>query len=571
MTQDSKRLVENIEKHIVAFCRCIANSHPITSICLCGDSLLGTLKERATLEVLLIINGFQPKLMNYVKFFQGKAIIVYAVDKWVFEKDVEQGLLGEALATQLVFPYMPLLNSKYLKAEELKLKKRLILEALENIVIDFPELCYEIHIKPEYFMYQAIHNRVRIFSPFRSVLTNFLGESVGKENLQAAMDGFLRALEIVEKENAITRTNGYIKISKDFVDAVKSRRIRLTNLLKTAQKILFSLLGTYPKIFTVLVQNKGLPQRLKNFNWEALNSSYHIEDSKKYLFVPTANGLTPLAAGTGIEESVKRILSVNGDACVTIEEIGGVFNEVYLVKVQANGQEYKVAVKTFKDWTSFKWLPVNIWAIGTRTFALLGQTRLEKECTTNQFLYKKGFLVPKLLAIDHAKRLVFMEYVEGESLEKIIKRAINTKNGRDVGEGYLKILQKVGETFARVHALNVTLGDTKPENILVSKEGEIYLLDLEQASRGGDKAWDIAEFLYYAGHYMPLFADPYPAELITKAFIKGYLKAGGDIKTVKDAGKTKYTKVFSVFVLPHVIFTISNICKRADMLRLIDD
>jgi tRNA A-37 threonylcarbamoyl transferase component Bud32 len=174
------------------------------------------------------------------------------------------------------------------------------------------------------------------------------------------------------------------------------------------------------------------------------------------------------------------------------------------------------------------------------------------------------------LAINHDERLVFMEYIEGESLEKIIKKIANAKNGEAISDKYVKILHKVGETFAKIHALNVTLGDTKPENILVGKNGEIYLLDLEQSSRGDDKAWDIAEFLYYAGHYISPLAGTSPAEIITKAFIRGYLNAGGDIKSVKEAGKTKYTKVFSVFVFPHIIFAISNICKKADELGLMD-
>ncbi|MEM3566227.1 MAG: lipopolysaccharide kinase InaA family protein [Candidatus Bathyarchaeia archaeon] len=571
MTQNSKKLAENFEKYIIGFSRRIANSRPITSICLCGNSLPQNLEEKAPLEVLLVIDGFQPKLMNYVKFFHDTAVIVYAVDKRVFEEDVERGFLGETLAIQLIFPYTPLVNAEYLRNEELKLKRRLILEALENLVLDFPELCYETHIKPEYFMYEAIHSRARFFPPIRYMLANFLREDVEKENLETAMEGFLHALEIVEKENVITRTNGYIRISKGFADNVKSRKFRFANLLKTAQKTLFlSLLGTFPKIFMVLLQNKGLLQKLRNFDWETLKSSYHIEDPKKYLFVPAANGLTPLAAEASIEEFTKNILSANKDAEATIEELGGIFNEVYLVRVHADGQERRVVVKTFKDWSSFKWLPINIWAFGTRTFALLGQTRLERECAANQFLYRMGFPVPKLLAINHDKRLVFMEHIEGESLEKIVRKIVNVKNEKEISEEHLKVLQKVGETFARIHALNLTLGDTKPENILMGKNGEIYLLDFEQASRGDDKAWDIAEFLYYAGHYMPPLVGSYPAELIAKTFIKGYLKAGGDIKTIKDAGKTKYTKVFSVFVFPHIIFAISNICKKADRLGLMN-
>jgi len=571
LTESNRRLNEKMEKYILTFCRYVANSRPITSICLYGNLALGTFDEKAPIEVLLIIDGFKPKIMNYIKFFHDKAIIVYAVDKWVFERDVEQGFLGEVFAVQLVFPYKPLLNAEYLKDKELKLKKHLIIEILENLVLDFPELCYDIHIKPEYFMYEAIYNRARLFPPMRNMLANFLGKNFEKENVQNVMDGFLKALEMVEKEKLITRTNGYIKISKDFADFTRSRKVGFKNLLKNAQKTLFmSFFGTVPKIFTTLSRNNDLLKRLKSFNSETSRGPYCFEGSKKYLFVPTANGLTPLAIKTSVEELAKKILSVDIEVDVTIEELGGVFNDVYLVRAYANGQERKAVVKTFKDWSSFKWLPLNIWAFGTKTFALLGQTRLERECAANQFLYKKGFSVPKLLAVNHDERIVFMEYIEGESLEKIIKKIANPKNKESIDEEYLKILHKVGETFAKIHALNVTLGDTKPENILVGKDGEIYLLDLEQSSRGGDKAWDVAEFLYYAGHYIPPLGGTRPAELIAKSFIKGYLSAGGDLKTVKNAGKSKYTKVFSLFVFPHIIIAISNICKTTDQLGLAD-
>jgi tRNA A-37 threonylcarbamoyl transferase component Bud32 len=178
----------------------------------------------------------------------------------------------------------------------------------------------------------------------------------------------------------------------------------------------------------------------------------------------------------------------------------------------------------------------------------------------NQLLYSKGFTVPKLLYINHAERLIFMEHVEGESTEKVLRRIMNSKNGEKKND--LGIITRVGEKFAEVHALNIGLGDTKPENILIEKNCEICLLDVEQASRDGDKAWDIAEFLYYAGHYVSPFVGIRSTEVIAKAFIEGYLKAGGNAKIVKEAGNPKYTKVFSVFTFPHIIFVISNICKK---------
>ncbi|MGC8998309.1 MAG: lipopolysaccharide kinase InaA family protein [Candidatus Bathyarchaeia archaeon] len=572
MTRKSKQPTGNMEKYVLNLCRHIANSRPITGVCLCGgSSALGNLEGKAPLEVLLIIDGFKPKIMSYIKFFHDTAVIVFAVDRWIFEKDVERGFLGEAFAVQLLFPYKPLANAEYLKAKEIELKRRLIREILKNLVIEFPELCYAIHIKPEYFLYEAVQSRVRLFPLIRYMLANFPHEDIETENSRIMMEGFFQALETLEKEKVITRVNGYIKISKDFADSLRSRKVSFTNILKTAQKTLFmSLFGAFPKIFTALSQNKDLLQRLRSINRETLKGSYYLESSKRFLFVPTAKGLAPLATKTSVKELTRKILSADQNADIIIEDLGGVFNDVYLVKAYANGKELKAVVKTFKDWSNLKWLPINIWTLGTKTFALLGQTRLERECAANQFLYRRGFPVPKLLAINHDERLVFMEYIEGESLEKIIKKIANMKNGEAVSDKYVKILHKVGETFARVHALNMALGDTKPENILVGKNGEIYLLDLEQSSRGGDKAWDIAEFLYYAGHYIPPLVGTSPAEIITKAFIRGYLNAGGDIKSVKEAGKTKYTKVFSVFAFPHIIFAISNICRKADELGLMD-
>jgi len=187
---------------------------------------------------------------------------------------------------------------------------------------------------------------------------------------------------------------------------------------------------------------------------------------------------------------------------------------------------------------------------------------MERECAINQQLYSNGFAVPKILYVSHDKRLIFMEHVEGESLEKTIKQIAESKTSKETNEA-LKIVYMVGEIFAQVHALNIALGDTKPENILIGKNGEIYLLDFEQASRSGDKVWDVAEFLYYAGHYISPFVGIQPAELIAKAFVEGYLKAGGNVKVVRSAGNPKYTKVFSVFTFPHIILAISNVCRKA--------
>jgi Kae1-associated kinase Bud32 len=219
-----------------------------------------------------------------------------------------------------------------------------------------------------------------------------------------------------------------------------------------------------------------------------------------------------------------------------------------------------VLVKRFKDWSGFKWFPLSLWSFGARNLAVVGRTRLEKECAIGEFLRCNGIRVPKILHVSHSERLVFMEFIEGEDLSSAIKRIADAK-GREVKKDLEKI-EKVGEVYAKVHALNVTLGDTKPENVMFDPDDNVYLLDFEQASHEGDKTWDVAVFLYYAGHYLqPLYSNG-KAEAITEAFVNGYLKGGGDVDTIRKVADSKYTRIFSVFTMPSIMLAMSNVCKK---------
>ena len=95
-----------------------------------------------------------------------------------------------------------------------------------------------------------------------------------------------------------------------------------------------------------------------------------------------------------------------------------------------------------------------------------------------------------------------------------------------------------------------------------NEDGTIFLIDFEQGARNGDKAWDIAVFLYYTGHYLQPFHSNVKAESVAKAFIEGYLKGGGNLDDVRKAGEPKYTRVFSIFTQPPIIRAISDVCKR---------
>ena len=101
--------------------------------------------------------------MSYIKTVNERTVFVFAVDQWIFERDIERGFLGEAIASKLIFPHSALYGEEYLHKKEVALKKRLILELLENLASNFPELANRIQIKPQYFMYEVLLNRIRVF------------------------------------------------------------------------------------------------------------------------------------------------------------------------------------------------------------------------------------------------------------------------------------------------------------------------------------------------------------------------------------------------------------------------
>jgi tRNA A-37 threonylcarbamoyl transferase component Bud32 len=558
-----------LRRQILDVCRHLAGTAEITAIILLDDNSITASSVKAALEILVVIRGFQPRLLSYVKVVDGRSIIIFAVDQWVFERDVERGFLGEALASALIFPYSALNGRDYLHAQEILLKKRLILELLSNLVLSFPELSYLLHIKPQYFMCEVVLNRVRVFPPMAYGISNFIRGKFPKKETDSVLCGYLEALEQLEKEKKVILSEGYVMIPKTLVAESKNPKVRLANISKNAPRTLFtSLFGVFPQLLNFFSQNTEALLKFQKLPWNReVTAKQHFLDPQKYVFVPTAEGLVSLADRVDVKAFARKIFLNDKDAAINVERVGGVLNDVYLIKAHSNGIEKKVLVKRFKDWSGFKWFPLTLWSLGTRNFTVLGRYRLESECAMSELLRCEGFNVPKVLHVSHNERLVFMEYIEGENLSNAIKRIAAAKNKEKIQQDLAKIVS-VGEALARVHALNFALGDTKPENVIVDPADKIYLLDFEQASHGGDKAWDVAEFLYYSGHYLPPLNSNGKAESIARAFTEGYLKAGGDADTIQKAGTSKYTRVFSVFTLPAVIIAMSNVCKKAEALKV---
>ncbi len=112
------------------------------------------------------------------------------------------------LQVNLSFPHLPLLGKDYLREKEVSLKKRLILELLENLVVNFPELVKLIQIKPQYFMYEVFSNRIRVF-PLKAYDVANLTSNL-QQNEENELASYNEALKQLEIEEIISNQNGYL-------------------------------------------------------------------------------------------------------------------------------------------------------------------------------------------------------------------------------------------------------------------------------------------------------------------------------------------------------------------------
>ncbi|MCJ7636606.1 MAG: hypothetical protein MUO21_03880, partial [Nitrososphaeraceae archaeon] len=274
-----------------------------------------------------------------------------------------------------------------------------------------------------------------------------------------------------------------------------------------------------------------------------------LEDPKNYLFLKTEKGLINLNKKDAIIEKIREI---NGNKKVDVKTLAGALNEVYLVTID----DEELIVKKFTDWYNLKWFILNIATYGTKIFHLSGKTRLSNEYVTNQLLAENKIPVPEIVSISLKDRMLVEHYIKGTPFLNVIIEIIRHDH---LDTELRKFVFEIGRLLAQIHCLNITLGDCKPENFIIDKGGKIYVLDLEQGERHGDKVWDVAEFLYFSGHYVT--ALTIGLQQFVKDFVAGYSSAG-QIEVLREAAGIRYTKVFLAWTTMPIMQGISTILKN---------
>ncbi len=524
-----------------------------------GPRALGYGAPSDELEVLLVASRFGPRVKCAEEEALGISVFLIITDEKVLERDVKAGVLGELLADKLLVPYVPVEGADFLSKLEVELKERLARELLLDLASNFPKFAPEIYVDPRYFLYETITRMARTMPSSTYMFANVLARQADRAKYEPMiMEGFRRALRALESEGLVVLEDGLVRPTARLLK--RARRGLLASAAWAVKGALRSL-GKYTTKVLVGVTRPYLLEEeafYRRFSLGArINPLRALPRPEDFLLLKTSVGFVPALREVALEEIARAVGPVGPRDDVLVSEIGGSLNVVYLVAIRSEEGTVRFVVKRFRNWDNLKWFSIRLWALGAKRFVISGRERLRREYTMCRKLEEMGFPVPRIFHVDLKSNTLVEEFIEGANLSDLI-RAFSFGEA-DEGE-VLGLLEEAGRLVAEVHRAGVALGDCKPENMIVGREGRLFIVDLEQASEGGDMAWDVAEFLYYTGHYIPSVASAEPFKLMAKAFVEGYLRAGGSPELVRKAPSARFARVFSILTPSHVIEAIYEVC-----------
>ena len=520
------------------------------AVCAYGPAIFAKPGASRGEDVLVLCDGYANGLRAHLRVYDGREMRFLIVDRSLVEADVAKGTLGDYLTEQFLYPHKPVVNASYLETVALKARTRVAKEEARDLALEFGEMCRGLVATPEFFALSRMRKLARVFVPSMTSYLRLLEEPVRMRNLASLRQSFKSA--IAETGSDVLQVDGdYVSLDDAAVDGWLKDRVseQVVNVFRESQRAFYSYLTKGRALYLspdLLARELMSPLKL---SLDPELDRIEPEDPKTCLFLRTSGGLVPVSEKASLDELIDT-LKLRGP--VTITPLAGVLNEVSLITA---GKE-ELVVKKFTDWHGFKWFTLNLVSLGSKLFAVSGKARMTNEYGMNRYLGKRGVRVPNIVYVNVKQRILVERYIAGASLGEAGRQAVNQPN---LTPSQSNLFESLGTTLASIHRLGVSIGDTKPENFL-AKDGEIFVVDLEQAGKRGDYPWDIAELLFYTGHYcIRPIALPALREAV-KAFARGYLKKG-EAKNLREAAAVKHAKAFSLWTPPPVILEISRILR----------
>jgi len=455
------------------------------------------------------------------------------VDEHMLNQDASTSFLGEFVVGRLLNVYEPIINGDLFRAVELEYKKRVLTEALVELSSDYGEFATNLLVPYEYFLFDKLHKRAAIYPPALYSYVHTYTCPMGEENKAVSVEGFAEAAKSLQSRGFLTATSDGVRIVPEKLKADAFSRFE-SMFSQTARGVTQYAVHGYAGRVGPSVFSREALSKLRRMR-EAPPPLAPLEEPRSLLRLEQG---TVIPDSSLLVEELARILGFRSYSTKE-KDIGEPYSTTRVLTFSDGVRANSVVVKNYADVRALKWALLGIWASTAKKFSTSANSRLDREYGMTLRLNSMGILVPRVLAVAPAERILVKEFVSGPTLASVINSFLKG------APGGLGSVSAYGEVIARLHAAGIALGDSKPSNVVVAVEG-LYLTDLEQAYPGGDESWDIAEFLYYTAK-LSIREDA--MKKVAEAFLKAYGEFGDRSKIAKARGQ-KYFGPFSPFLTP---------------------
>ncbi|MCH2396845.1 MAG: hypothetical protein MK227_01375 [Nitrososphaerales archaeon] len=227
-----KNLNQDKEKErIIRIINKVVKGLDIEAICMYGSRIAGYANEKSDYDVIVVINNYKNKV-RYKYIFDKIEISAIFVDKDSIIRDAKEGNLGEFVIGRLLNPYEVLVNPEFFDRVEIEYKKRIILEQIDRLQIEYRSLSEYLKIPAEFFLFHRLRFRMRIYPPVKySYIMTYSGKNNSK-NVKRSLKGFNEAAKLLQKDNQLRYEKGVVRLIN------KKRKSRVMINLRIIRRII---------------------------------------------------------------------------------------------------------------------------------------------------------------------------------------------------------------------------------------------------------------------------------------------------------------------------------------------
>jgi tRNA A-37 threonylcarbamoyl transferase component Bud32/predicted nucleotidyltransferase len=526
------RLKEDERTTLSAVAANLVEPSKISGVSAYGSKVAGYARQDSDYDLIVVSKRFREGVRyRYLDApVEASALIV---DEDMLLQDARSSFLGEFVVGRLLNVYEPLTNPELFRSVELEFKKRVLVEALLELSSDYSDFARHFVIPYDYFLFDKLHTRAAVYPPALYSYVHTYTCPLGQENRAISMKGFEAAAAALEPRGFLKALPEGVKINPDKLKGDAFTRFQSLFSVTTRGVTQYAVHGyagrVGPSVFSKEALSKLRRMRESPPPFAPLEKPRSLLRLQEGVVIPDASVLAEeLARLLGFERYSTRE-----------KDIGEPYSTTRVLTFKSLAAEKSVVIKNYTDVRSLKWALLGVWASTANRFSTAPVSRMDREYGMTIGLKGMGVLVPDVLAVAPGERIMVKEFVSGPTLGSVINSYLKGSSA-DLGP-----MSEYGSLVARVHSAGIALGDAKPNNVIVSQQG-LCLTDLEQTFPGGDRAWDIAEFLYYTAK-LSIREDA--MERVARSFLESYTKSGDRTSVLKARGQ-KYFGPFRPFLTP---------------------